>query len=41
VLRDWKLEAVLGNGERREMYEVLVMRQVSIRGMPFGVGTLA
>jgi cytochrome P450 len=40
LLRDWKLEVVLENGETQEMYEQRVMGKAGIVGLAFGVGPL-
>lgn len=38
LLRDWKLDICLGNGESRKMYEDRVMGNAAITGLAFGVG---
>lgn len=40
LLRDWKLDVVLGQGETRRMYERRVMGNAGIFGMSFGVGAV-
>jgi hypothetical protein len=38
LLRDWKLDICLENGESRKMYEDRVMGNAAITGLAFGVG---
>ena len=38
LLREWKLDIVLGQGETRQMYESRVMGNGGIFGMAFGIG---